>query len=107
MPCPARDTTLNLFPRDFGSDYRLAETLTLPELNGLIHIKIECGANDTQTCQSDKYERDVYPIVILALIGVTLSARKARVGVGGQIAFVLAFVFIFFVMFSRNLAQVG
>ncbi|WP_232342230.1 LptF/LptG family permease [Hymenobacter negativus] len=108
---PARDTTLNLFPKDFGSDYHLAETLTLPELNGLIRTKIERGANDTQTYQSDKYERYAYPfaIFILALIGVTLSARKARAGVGGQIAlgFVLAFVFIFFVMFSRNLAQVG
>ena len=38
-----------------------------------------------------------------------LSARKSRAGVGGQIAlgFVLAFIFIIFVMLSRNLAQVG
>lgn len=106
-----RDTTLNLFPKDFASDYHLAETLTLPELNALIKTKIERGASDTQTYLSEKYERYAYPfaIIILALIGVILSARKTRTGVGGQVAlgFVLAFIFIFFVIFSRNLAQVG
>lgn len=108
---PARDTTLNLFPKDFASQYKLAETLTLPELNAYIRTKIERGADDTQLYLSEKYERYSYPfaIVILTLIGVILSARKSRAGVGGQIAlgFVLAFVFIIFVMLSRNLAQVG
>lgn len=108
---PARDTTLNLFPKDFSSTYRLAETLTLPELNAFIKQKMERGADDTQIYLSEKYERYSYPfaIVILTLIGVILSARKSRAGVGGQIAlgFVLAFIFIIFVMLSRNLAQVG
>ncbi len=108
---PARDTTLNLFPKDFGSTFRLAETMTLPELNKFIREKTARGADDTQLYLSEKYERYSYPfaIVILTLIGVTLSARKSRAGVGGQIAlgFVLAFVFIIFVMMSRNLAQVG
>ena len=108
---PARDTTLNLYPKDFGSKYRLAETLTLPELNKFIDQKIERGAEDTQQYLSDKYERYSYPfaILILTVIGVILSARKSRAGVGGQIAlgFVLAFVFIIFVILSRNLANVG
>ncbi|GAA4015830.1 LPS export ABC transporter permease LptG [Hymenobacter fastidiosus] len=107
----ARDTTLNLFPKDFASTYRLSETLTLPELNRYIQQKIERGADDTQIYLSEKYERYAYPyaIFILTTIGVVLSARKSRAGVGGQIAlgFVLAFVFIIFVILSRNLAQVG
>ena len=111
LTIPPRDTTLNLFPKDFASTYRLAETLTLPELNQLIRTKQERGADDTLLYLSDKYERYSYPfaIIILTLIGVILSARKSRAGVGGQIAlgFVLAFVFIIFVIFSRNLAQVG
>ena len=111
LTIPPRDTTLNLYPKDFASTYRLAETLTLPELNQLIRTKQERGADDTQTYLSEKYERYSYPfaILILTLIGVILSARKSRAGVGGQIAlgFVLAFVFIIFVIFSRNLAQVG
>ncbi|MGI4736773.1 MAG: LptF/LptG family permease [Janthinobacterium lividum] len=108
---PARDTTLNLFPKDFANTYRLAETLTSPELNALIQNKILRGADDTAQYLSVHYERFAYPfdILILTFIGVVLSARKSRGGVGGQIAlgFVLAFVFIIFVMLSRNLAQVG
>jgi lipopolysaccharide export system permease protein len=108
---PARDTTLNLYPKDFASTFKLAETLTLPELNAFIRQKVERGADDTQLYLSEKYERYSYPfaIVVLTLIGVILSARKSRAGVGGQIAlgFVLAFIFIIFVMLSRNFAQVG
>ncbi|MBT2559442.1 LptF/LptG family permease [Hymenobacter sp. ISL-91] len=108
---PARDTTLNLFPKDFASTYRLAETLTLPELNRYINTKIARGADDTQVYLSEKYERFAYPyaMFILTVIGVIMSARKSRAGVGGQIAlgFVLAFVFIIFVILSRNLAAVG
>lgn len=108
---PARDTTLNLFPKDFASTYRLAETLTLPELNRYINQKIARGADDTQVYLSEKYERFAYPyaMFILTVIGVIMSARKSRAGVGGQIAlgFVLAFVFIIFVILSRNLAAVG
>jgi lipopolysaccharide export system permease protein len=108
---PARDTTLNLFPQDFASTYRLAETLTSPQLDALIVNKILRGADDTAQYLSVHYERFAYPfdILILTFIGVVLSARKSRGGVGGQIAlgFVLAFIFIIFVMLSRNLAQVG
>ncbi|MBC6607100.1 LptF/LptG family permease [Hymenobacter sp. BT188] len=108
---PARDTTLNLYPKDFASTYRLAETLTLPELNRFIQQKIDRGASDTQTYLSEKYERYAYPfaILILTVIGVILSAGKSRSGVGGKIAlgFVLAFIFIIFVILSRNLAAVG
>ena len=111
LTIPARDTTLNLYPKDFGSKYRLAETMTLPELNAFIQQKIERGADDTQQYLSEKYERYSYPfaIIILTVIGVILSARKSRAGVGGQIAlgFVLAFIFIIFVILSRNLANVG
>ncbi|MCR5887126.1 LptF/LptG family permease [Hymenobacter sp. J193] len=108
---PARDTTLNLYPKDFASTYRLAETLTLPELNRFIQQKIDRGADDTETYLIEKYERYSYPfaILILTTIGVILSSRKSRSGVGGQIAlgFSLAFVFIIFVILSRNLALVG
>ena len=111
LTIPARDTTLRLTPKDFASHYREEETLTLPQLNVFIREMQERGADDTATYLSAKYERYSYPFatLILTLIGVSLSARKSRAGVGGQIAlgFVLAFVFIIFVMLSRNLAQVG
>ncbi len=48
-------------------------------------------------------------MIILTLIGVIVSARKARGGVGLQIAigFVLAFVYILFFIMSKSVAQVG
>lgn len=108
---PPRDTTLNLYPKDFASTFKLAETMTTPELNRFIREKINRGADDTEIYLVEKYERYAYPfaIVILTVIGVIMSARKSRNGVGGQIAlgFVLAFIYIGFVILSRNLALVG
>ncbi len=105
------DTTLNLLPKDFASTYRLAETFTLPELNRFINERIMRGSDDVETYLIEKYERYSYPfaIIILTVIGVILSSRKARGGVGFQIAlgFILAFIFIIFVIMSRSLAQVG
>jgi lipopolysaccharide export system permease protein len=107
----ALDTTLNMFPRDFESTYKLETTMTLPELNRYIQEKVDRGADDIEIYLIEKYERYSYPfaIIILTIIGVIVSARKARGGVGIQIAlgFFLAFVFIIFVITSRSLAQVG
>ncbi|QMU27179.1 LptF/LptG family permease [Adhaeribacter radiodurans] len=105
------DTTLNLLPKDFASTYRLAETLTLPELNKFINQKKMRGADDTEIYLIEKYERFSYPfaIIILTTIGVILSSRKRRGGIGLQVAlgFTLAFIFIIFVIMSRSFAQVG
>ncbi|TPE40629.1 LptF/LptG family permease [Pontibacter mangrovi] len=105
------DTTLNLWPKDFESTYKLEQTLTLPQLNDYIKEKVSRGADDIEIYLIEKYERFSYPfaIVILTVIGVIVSARKARGGVGFQIAlgFLLAFIFIIFVITSRSLAQVG
>ncbi|MDQ3290299.1 MAG: LptF/LptG family permease [Bacteroidota bacterium] len=105
------DTTLNLLPKDFASTYRLAETLTLPELNKFINQKKMRGADDTEIYLIEKYERFSYPfaIIILTVIGVILSSRKRRGGIGLQVAlgFTLAFIFIIFVIMSRSFAQVG
>jgi lipopolysaccharide export system permease protein len=107
----ALDTTLNLTPKDFESTYKLEQTMTLTELNRYIEQKRSRGADDIETYLIEKYERFSYPfaIIILTVIGVIVSARKARGGVGFQIAlgFFLAFIFIIFVITSRSLAQVG
>ncbi|WP_192821870.1 LptF/LptG family permease [Rufibacter sp. LB8] len=107
----ALDTTINMLPKDFASTYRLKETLTNAELNALIDEKVLRGATDVEMYMTEKYERMSYPfaITVLTIIGVILSSRKVRGGVGLQIAlgFILAFVFIIFVMMSRSLASVG
>ncbi|WP_242922561.1 LptF/LptG family permease [Pontibacter liquoris] len=107
----ALDTAINLLPKDFESTYRLEQTMTLPQLSRYIDEKKNRGADDLETYLIEKYERFSYPfaIIILTIIGVIVSARKARGGVGFQIAlgFLLAFIFIIFVITSRSLAQVG
>ncbi len=107
----ALDTTLNMWPKDFESTYKLEQTMTLPQLSDYIDEKVDRGADDIEVYLIEKYERFSYPfaIIILTVIGVIMSARKARGGVGFQIAlgFLLAFVFIIFVIASRSLAQVG
>ena len=83
----------------------------MPELEDYINERIDRGADDVETYQIEKYERLMYPfaIIVLSLIGAIMSARKARQGVGFQIVmgFLLAFLYIIFVIMSRNLAQVG
>lgn len=105
------DTVINISPKDFENNYLLHETFTLPELEKYISDLKEKGAENIQIYRTEKYERYTYPfaIIILTIIGVIVSSRKSREGVGFQIAFgfLLAFVYIIFVIMSRSIASVG
>ncbi len=105
------DTLINLYPRDFESQHGRHETMTLPELRSFIREQRDRGAEDVERYEVERAERLNYPFaaVILTLIGVIMSARKSRKGAGLQIAlgFVLAFVYILFVITSRKIAQAG
>jgi lipopolysaccharide export system permease protein len=107
----SKDTTLNLRPKDFESQYMKYETLTNTELSSFLKDLKQRGADNTETYEVEQYLRFTYPfsIIILTLIGVILSARKSREGAGFQIAmgFVLAFVYIIFYITSRTIAQAG
>lgn len=105
------DTSLVITPNDFKTYTGQVETLTLPALDEYIKEQQRRGADNLEVYLVNYHERYTYPfaIIILSLIGVIVSARKSRQGVGAQIAlgFTLAFVFILFVVLSRNLALVG
>ncbi len=92
------DTALNLHPGDFQSKYMFNERLTLPELDTYITLLRSRGADNTASYVVEKYSRFTYPfaVIILTAIGVILSSRKNRRGVGAQIAtgFVIAFVYV-------------
>jgi len=107
----AIDSSINITPRDFQSNYLLYETFTMQELNKYIALLKERGTESVEVYLTEKYERYTYPfsMVILTVIGVIVSAKKSREGPGYKIAFgfVLAFVYIIFVMMSRNLSYVG
>jgi len=105
------DTTLNLLPKDFESKYQIHETLTNSELEATINQIRTRGADGIEIFLIEKYLRFANPfaVIILSVIGVIVSARKARGGVGFQIAlgFMLAFLYILFFMMSKGIAQSG
>ncbi len=108
---PKLDTVLSLSPKDFESNYMLYETFTLNELNDYIDLLQLRGVENVEAYYVEKYERYAYPfaIIILTLMGAIVASRKTRGGAAYQIAygFVLAFVYIIFVILSRTLAGAG
>lgn len=105
------DSLINLSPKDFQSNYLLHETFNMGELESYINLLKERGTENIEVYLTEKYERYTYPfsMVILTVIGVIVSAKKSREGTGYKIAFgfVLAFIYIIFVMMSRNLSYFG
>jgi lipopolysaccharide export system permease protein len=107
----SKDTILPINPKDLETAELLYEMFTLPELNQFIRRMESRGAENLEVYQSERAFRYAYPfsIVILTIIGVILSSKKSREGIGLQIAlgFILAFVYIIFSITSRSLANVG
>jgi lipopolysaccharide export system permease protein len=105
------DTIIDLSPKDFESQYMIHETMTLTELNQHIAKLTMRGAENIEVFLIEKYERYTYPfaIIILTIIGVIMSARKARGGAALQISvgFILAFIYILLVIMSRSVANAG
>jgi lipopolysaccharide export system permease protein len=106
-----KDTVISLTPEDFESNYQLHETYTIPQLNDKINLIKSRGAEGIESFQIELYQRFATPfaVIILSMMGLIVSARKARGGVGFQIAvgFVLAFVYILFYIMSKGIAESG
>ncbi|TAH26038.1 MAG: YjgP/YjgQ family permease [Cytophagales bacterium] len=105
------DTLIDLKPSDFESKYMHQEILNFSELNDYINTLKERGAENIEMYEIEKYERYAYPfaVIILTIFGVIVSAKKSRGGTGFQIAFgfILAFVYLIFVILSRSFATSG
>ncbi len=105
------DSTLLILPKDFQSQYRLWEALTLPELTEYINEISRRGLEGAKIYEVEKYFRFTMPftVFVLVFIGVIVSSRKSRGGTGLQIAlgFIISFIFIIFVITSRGIAEGG
>ncbi len=105
------DTALVIRPKEFESDYRKYDGLTLNELNDYIRTLRERGSTGIEVYEVEKYTRYTSPftIFILVFMGVIVASRKSRGGTGPQIAlgFLLSFVFILFFTLFRTFAENG
>lgn len=82
------DTTINFSPDDFVDFISQQAMLTSPELRSLISKRTERGAGGVEKYEIELYKRSAEPftIIILILIGVAISARKVRGGIGLHLA---------------------
>lgn len=96
------DTTLNMQPADF-SDYKGQQSMmTTPELNRYIRKQKSRGVGNTAKYEAELWRRTAEPItvIILALIGVAIAARKVRGGMGIHLAMGV-FIGALFLILSR------
>ncbi|HMQ00904.1 MAG TPA: LptF/LptG family permease [Cyclobacteriaceae bacterium] len=107
----SKDTTLVIHPKEFESDYRKFDGMTLNDLDEYIETLRARGSAGVLPYEVEKHTRYAAPfsIFILAFMGVIVSARKSRGGTGFQIAlgFLLSFIFILFFMMFRSFAEAG
>ncbi len=105
------DTTIYIYPEDFTQRDNVVETMSLSELNKFIKKQKLQGSTNVAQLLIEKHKRLAFPFsaFILTIIGVVVSSRKVRGGIGGHIAYGLAVVFgyIIFLQFSSQYAIKG
>ncbi len=105
------DTTIYLLPSDFTRRVNIVETMNMFELNEFIDTQRLQGAENIDFYLIEKYSRFAYPFstFILTLIGVSLSSRKARGGIGLHIGsgLALSFSYILFMRFTTMFSVGG
>ena len=105
------DTTIGLTPIDFIRRDNAVETMNYYELNHFIKQQKLHGEESINTYLLEKNKRIANPFstFILTLIGVALSSRKVRGGIGMHIGLGLGicFGFILFNQFSSQFAISG
>ncbi|MBN1340413.1 MAG: LptF/LptG family permease [Bacteroidales bacterium] len=105
------DTLINLFPGDFAVAVEDMKTMTYTEIRAFIAKERLKGSEIVKDYEVEKHKRfaDPFSTIILTLIGVSLSSRKMRGGIGMQLGFGIAitFTFIMFMQVSTVFATRG
>lgn len=91
------DTVLPFRPDDFTEDIEEVKTMNYFALGSHIRQKELRGDPDLIKFKVKKYERLAFPFatLILTLIGVSVSSRKVRGGIGFHLGFGLALTFLY------------
>lgn len=106
-----KDTVIALKLTDFYNNEKTVETLPGKQLNELIEVQKMRGDSNVMYAQIEKHTRWSMPFsaIILTIIGVSLSSRKRRGGIGWNLAIgiALAFSYILFQRFSQMFVFTG
>lgn len=109
--CDQIDTVINLVKADFYRNKHTVETLPAKELDELIKTQKMRGDANVMYAEIEKHTRLALPFsaFILTVMGVTLSSRKRRGGIGWNLAIgiALAFSYILFLKFSQMFVYTG
>jgi lipopolysaccharide export system permease protein len=107
----ALDTTLSITPKDFESNDRGYDGMTINELTEHIKKIRFRGSTGVEVYEVERHIRFATPFTIFVLVfmGAIVSSRKSRGGTGFQIAlgFFLSFIFILFFTMTRTYAETG
>ncbi|MFI3299026.1 MAG: LptF/LptG family permease [Rikenellaceae bacterium] len=105
------DTVINLIPDELGKVEELVQTMTSARLSDFIVAQKQKGSDMVALFEIEAASRYSYPIAtfILTLIGVSLSSRKVRGGMGLHIGvgIGLCFSYIVLMRFAAEFAKSG
>ena len=106
-----KDTTFAFTPDEFSRRSNYIETMDTGVLNDFIKQEQSRGSEEVPFYLVEKYRRTSFPFAtfILTIIGVSLSSRKVRGGIGVQIGagILLSFPYIMFMQVSQTFATNG
>ena len=106
-----KDTTLTFVPSDFLISEGDSETMTNPELAKHIKRQKQRGIGNIQSFEIEYHQRyaTIMSFFILTIIGVSLSSRKIKGGMGLNIGvgLGLSFAYVFFSKVSSTFAISG
>lgn len=106
-----KDTTLTIVPSDFLISVNDAETMTSPELNKHIRRQKKRGIANVKMFEIEYHKRyaGIMAAFILTTIGVSLSSRKVKGGMGLNIGIgiALSFSYILFITVTSTFAING
>jgi lipopolysaccharide export system permease protein len=105
------DTIINLNSADLASRDNVVESMDYFELRNYYNQQVSRGAGNTNGILIEQHQRVAMPFstFILTLIGVSLSSRKVRGGIGLHIGLGigLGFTYILFMQFCKMFVQGG
>ncbi|HRS38384.1 MAG: LptF/LptG family permease [Bacteroidia bacterium] len=105
------DTTLSIKPADFRRRLNIVDAMDTPALSAFIEEEKISGSESINSYLVEKYRRIALPFstFILMLIGVSLSSRKVRGGIGSQLGLgiTLSFAYILFMQVANTFAISG